>query len=99
LNKTGGGIRLPPSSDRDKASATTRLPKNQTIASLVSGLVAAHEAYGPPKSREASKTGILFIVQPRNMNICDERPLEYALRNHDPPIPAYRVIFGEDVLA
>lgn len=33
------------------------------------------------------------------MNICDERPLEYALWNYDPPIPAYRVIFGEDVLA
>jgi hypothetical protein len=33
------------------------------------------------------------------MNICDERPLEYALWNHDPPIPAYRVVFGEDTLA
>ena len=33
------------------------------------------------------------------MNICDERPLEYALWNHDPPIPAYRVEFGEEALA
>ena len=72
---------------------------NQTIASLVSGLVAAHEAYGSPKSGQASSTGVLFVVQPRNMNICDERPLEYALRNRDPPIPAFRVVFGEEVLS
>jgi glutathione synthase len=77
----------------------TRLPSNDTIASLVAGLVAAHEEYGPPKSGQASRTGILFIVQPRNMNICDERPLEYALWNHEPQIPAYRVLFGEEVLA
>ena len=75
-----------------------RLPSNDTIASLVFGLVAAHEEYGPPKSGQASKTGILFVVQPRNMNICDERPLEYALWNHEPPIPAYRILFGEEAL-
>lgn len=33
------------------------------------------------------------------MNICDERPLEYALWKQIPAIPAYRVIFGEEVLA
>jgi len=33
------------------------------------------------------------------MNICDERPLEYALLNSNPSIPAYRVIFGEEVMA
>ncbi len=33
------------------------------------------------------------------MNICDERPLEYALWDQSPPIPAFRVVFGEDVLA
>jgi glutathione synthetase len=76
-----------------------RLPSNHTIASLVSGLIAAHEEYGPPKSGHASRTGILFIVQPRNMNISDERPLEYALWNNEPQIPAYRVLFGEEVLA
>jgi glutathione synthetase len=76
-----------------------RLPSNDTLASLVSGLAAAHEKYGPPKSGQAFRTGILFIVQPRNMNICDERPLEYALWNHEPQIPAYRVLFGEEALA
>src|SRR2546429_9741937 len=86
-------------SDCGKASAPPRLPKNQTIASLVSGLVAAHEIYGTPKSSSASSTGILFVVQPRNINICDERPLEYALWNRNPPIPAYRAVFGEEILA
>lgn len=74
-------------------------PHNDTITSLVSGLIAAHEIYGSPKSPLASRTGILFIVQPRNVNICDERPLEYALWKHQPPIPAYRAIFGGEVLA
>jgi glutathione synthase len=33
------------------------------------------------------------------MNISDEWPLEYALWDHEPQIPAYRVLFGEEVLA
>jgi glutathione synthase len=33
------------------------------------------------------------------MNISDERPLEYALWDHEPQIPAYCVLFGEEVLA
>jgi glutathione synthetase len=85
--------------DSQRPTPHIRLPSNDTIASLVLGLVAAHEEYGPPKSGHACRTGILFIVQPRNMNICDERPLEYALWNHKPQIPVYRILFGEEVLA
>lgn len=69
------------------------------MESLVSGLAAAHAAYGGPKSNLATQTGILFIVQPNNINICDERPLEYALWDQTPPIPAFRLEFGEEVLA
>ncbi len=42
-------------------------------------------------------TGVLFVVQPNNVNTCDERPIEYALRNHG--VPVYRVIFGDETLA
>ncbi|KAF2501150.1 glutathione synthetase ATP-binding domain-like protein [Lophium mytilinum] len=38
-------------------------------------------------------------VQPFNINICDERPLEYALWAHDPPIPCYRADFPTEFLA
>lgn len=82
-----------------RSSTKAQMPTNNTIDSLVSGLRRAHAAYGPSKSSNSSPPGILFVVQPRNLNICDERPLEYAIRNHNPSIPAYRVIFGEEVLA
>lgn len=94
-----GAYALPQTRDRQSTGTHPSFPENQTIASLVCGLKAAHEAYGTPKSGEAFVTGILFIVQPRNVNTCDERPLEYALWDNDPPIPAYRAIFGEEFLA
>ena len=74
------------------------IPANNTVNSLEAGLRIAYETYGSSKT-QSKVTGILFVVQPRNMNICDERPLEYALRAHDPSIPSYRVIFGQEVLA
>ena len=55
--------------------------------------------YCSSKDVKSTTPGVLFVVQPRNGNICDERPLEYALWQHDPPIPVYRVIFGDPVLA
>ena len=85
--------------DDSKPPSDHQMPSNRTIASLVSGLCSAHAAYGPSKTGDTATPGILFVVQPRNMNICDERPLEYALWSNSPSIPAYRVIFGEEVLA
>lgn len=76
-----------------------QIPPNHTTTSVVAGLRSAHDAYGPSKSTKGRTTGILMVVQPRNVNICDERPIEYALWDCDPRIPAYRVIFGEEVLA
>ena len=74
------------------------LPPNRTIQTITSGLAAAHRAYGLPKASGIQQTCILFIVQPHNFNIADERPLEYALWSSSPPIPAYRILFGADVL-
>ena len=74
------------------------IPKNETIDSLAAGLRSAHAAYGQSRYVKSSTPGVLFVVQPRNVNICDERPLEYILWEHDPPIPAYRVIFGTQLL-
>jgi glutathione synthetase len=75
------------------------LPPNNTIKIIAAGLAAAHTAYGPPKSLNAKQTCILFIVQPLNFNIADERPLEYALWSRDPAIPAYRIYWGDEVLS
>lgn len=76
------------------------LPENHTIQNLADGLSAAHAAYitSKPDNNLGKPTPcILMIVQPRNLNICDERPIEYALWSQG--IPTYRVIFGQEVLS
>ncbi|KAJ5931147.1 hypothetical protein N7466_006640 [Penicillium verhagenii] len=74
------------------------LPVNNNVESLVSCLALAHNTYGPPRSDRALKTAVLFIVQPTNFNIADERPIEYGLWNRDSPVPTYRLEFGPEVL-
>jgi glutathione synthase len=84
--------------DTSLVLAPSALPPNNTLSTLVSGLSAAHYAYGPPKSSIATRTCVLMIVQPNNFNIADERPIEYSLFSQDPPIPVFRVHFGVEVL-
>ncbi|KAL8819278.1 MAG: hypothetical protein Q9191_007767 [Dirinaria sp. TL-2023a] len=88
-----GALRGPRSTSQDN------LPANDTIRPLANALCTAQKMYGSARTEQCATPGILFVVQPWNINICDERPLEYALWNHNPSIPTYRVIFGEEVLA
>lgn len=76
-----------------------RLPDNSTIASTTSGLINAHQAYENDSKQGPRPTAVLFVIQPANVNIADERPLEYSLWQASPPVPAYRVEYGEDVLS
>ncbi|KAG8902836.1 hypothetical protein FRB99_004032 [Tulasnella sp. 403] len=48
-------------------------PPNSPIAGLTAGMVAAHKAYGSPSA------SILFVVQPGERNLFDQRWLEYEL--------------------
>ncbi|KAJ7074207.1 glutathione synthase [Mycena amicta] len=48
-------------------------PANETTAGLVEGLAAAHAAYGTTSAK------ILFVVQPGERNVFDQRLLEYEL--------------------
>ncbi|TVY73606.1 Glutathione synthetase large chain [Lachnellula suecica] len=96
LQRSGAYLPSDPNLETINISSSS-LPPSHTLSTLTTGLVAAHNLYGPPKSPNANQTCILFIVQPRNFNIADERPIEYALWDQD--IPAYRVIFAEEVLA
>ncbi|KAI1413873.1 glutathione synthase [Hypoxylon sp. FL1857] len=72
------------------------LPANNAINSIVEALKAAHRAYGLP-AEQAGQTAILMTVQPNNINVCDERPIEYALSECEPPIVLYRVEFSDEV--
>ncbi|RAK87410.1 glutathione synthetase [Aspergillus costaricaensis CBS 115574] len=84
---------------REKSPITlSSLPTNENIKGLADSLATAHDIYGPVKSDLATKTGVLFIVQPDNFNVADELPIEYALWDRDVPVPTYRVEWGDDVL-
>lgn len=72
------------------------MPLNRTSRSLVSALKRAHEEYIRVFS-PASKCCILMIVQPRNGNICDERPIQCGLS--DEGVPMFRVTHGSHVLS
>ncbi|KAI0072192.1 glutathione synthase [Panus rudis PR-1116 ss-1] len=48
-------------------------PENKTTSGLAEGLAEAHKAYGVPSAR------ILFVVQPGERNVFDQRWLEYEL--------------------
>ncbi|KAJ5701081.1 hypothetical protein N7488_008629 [Penicillium malachiteum] len=74
------------------------LPTNNNIESLASCLALAHHTYGPPRSSQARETAALFIVQPKNFNLADERPIEYALWNRETPVPTYRLDWGPEIL-
>lgn len=96
LHRTGAYHSNPSNPDEVRIEPFT-LPPNTTLKTITSGLAAAHKAYGPPKNDGTKETCILFIVQPHNFNIADERPIEYAL--WDQAIPSYRVLWGHEVLS
>lgn len=98
LERLGVYRRFDTDDGRTPISASA-LPKNTTTQSLTDGIAVAHLAYGSPKAEVATETGVLFVIQPNNINISDERPIEYVLGNREPPIPAYRLEFPDQVLA
>lgn len=68
------------------------LPVNHSAQGLACGLAAAHKAYGPGGG--GRKTVVLFIVQPGERNVFDQRWLEYnLLEKHD--IQAHRISLSE----
>lgn len=75
------------------------IPLNNVVESLVSAIAEAHDAYGSLTSDEAVAKAVLMVVQPDNVNICDERPIEYQLWSREPPVETYRVEFGEPLLS
>lgn len=59
------------------------LPANRNIESLASSISAAHKLYGPPRSKLAKRTAVLFIVQPYNVRTAYSIPsFAIALKSH-----------------
>ena len=79
--------------------ATGEIPENSTIEGIVNALSLAHKVYLENHDLLSGHSGaILMPVQPNNVNICDERPIEYELWSQDPPIPCFRCVFSEEIL-
>ncbi|KZP20071.1 glutathione synthase [Athelia psychrophila] len=92
------GAYLPWTESNPSLLDLSSLPQRTDAGSMAWSLQKAHKAYcqalslaGPVQS-----TCILIVVQPYNVNIADERPIEYFL--WDRGIPTYRVLFGAEFL-
>jgi glutathione synthase len=68
-------------------------PENSSISSLAIGLAAAKIAYGTPKSRRPLHLAILFLVQDPELNVFDQRHLEYELQSKH-SVRVYRLPFS-----
>lgn len=55
------------------------MPENHNTASVIESLALAHQHYKPL----TKNTCVLMIVQGKNFNIADERPIEYGLIERD----------------
>lgn len=69
-------------------------PENTAIPSLASGLIAAHNAYGPSKSDTPLPLCILFLVQEGERNIFDQIELSSYLTENQ-GITVFRLISSE----
>ena len=80
-------------------SSLKEIPPNSAIDDIAKALAEAHRLYGQPRSftRGQTRAAILMVVQPNNINIADERPIEYALQSMQPPIRCYRAIFPSQI--
>ena len=78
-------------------AACQAAPDNDTIAGIVDSLAHAHALYVAARSNPGRRLCLLMTVQPFNVNVADERPLEHTLwERHG--IALFRVEFGDDVL-
>ncbi|KAJ9643018.1 Glutathione synthetase [Coniosporium tulheliwenetii] len=68
---------LRPEPNKDGLVTQSPLPASKSVPFLSSGLAAAHQAYGSPKS--SRPTCVLFVVQDPERNVFDQRHLEYSL--------------------
>nr|POE59062.1 glutathione synthetase [Quercus suber] len=73
-----------------KRPRAQHVPSSTNVSGLVETLEAAYAWY---EQTIPGQTCILMVVQPDNFNIADERPIEYALWDHD--VPCFRCEWQE----
>jgi glutathione synthase len=65
-------------------------PANKAVPTLVEGLAAAHQAYGPSRSTPSLPTCVLFLVQDNERNVFDQFALSTYLKTQH-HIPSFRL--------
>lgn len=65
-------------------------PPNDSVSTLVGGLAAAHQAYGPSKSTPPLPTCIVFLVQDNERNVFDQLALSSHLHQQY-QVPSFRL--------
>lgn len=65
-------------------------PPNDAVVTLTASLAAAHEAYGPSKSRPQLPTCVIFLVQDDERNVFDQYALSSALWDRH-KVPSFRL--------
>ncbi|GIY07962.1 glutathione synthetase, partial [Caerostris darwini] len=66
-----------------------KLPENQSVFMLAQGIISAWDAYGNPNAI------VLFVVEDVTNNICDQRALEYAIKEYEGKLEVLRCSFKE----
>jgi len=68
------------------------LPENNTTQRLAAGVTAAYQAYQGDAKRPKC---VIFLTQPGERNVFDQRHLEYQVVQANPAIPVFRLPFSE----
>ena len=76
---------------------STYIQTNNTLQGIISALALGHSTYASSYTDIKHPLAILMVVQPRNVNIADERPIEYGLYSRDPMIPCFRCVWDDDM--
>ena len=75
----------------------TDIQINNTQQGIIDALALGHDTYDNSYTDIRHPLAVLMVVQPRNVNIADERPIEYGLYSRDPMIPCLRCVWDEDM--
>lgn len=75
------------------SSVLLDLPENKTTQDLAAGIEAAYRAY--PDSKLGHPKCVIFLIQPGERNVFDQRHLEYQIAKAKPSIPVFRLPFDK----
>ena len=80
----------------DDRIAIDKLPHKDGINGIIQALAFADQMYRRQRGDKVGQTAVLMVVQPFNVNIADERPIEFGLWRED--LPCHHIVWGTELL-